>query len=227
MRQPRIAMTLVELLIVIAIIGGLIAVLLPAIGAARAAARATSCRSNLRQIGMAMLQYCDLHRGEFPGFVHDEKYAADSWLYALKPYLESVDEMRICPDDMKADQRLKNDSTSYVINDYVAAKVKGGVRNYNKLKSPSMAIVVFEGSDERSVAFKNEHVHASEWFSPLNQKMKLVRWQIDQDIKLNRHFESSHYLFADAHLESISASQVHEWIDANYDFARPNRPKWK
>lgn len=116
-------MTLIELLIVIAIIGGLVAILLPAMGAV-ARQCATSCRSNLRQTGLAMLQYCDLHGSEFPGFVHDEKYAADSWLYALKPILESVDEMRICPDDIKADQRLKNNSTSYVINDYVAAKVK-------------------------------------------------------------------------------------------------------
>lgn len=227
MRTRRRALSLVELLIVIAIIGGLIAILLPAVGAARAAARATSCRSHLRQVGLAMLQYCDQHQGRFPGFVHDVDRAADSWLYELKPFLEGVDEMRICPSDPKADQRLKDDSTSYVINDYVAAKVKRGVRNYNKLKSPSLTIVVFEGSDERSTAFKNEHVHASEWFSKLNQRMGLVRFQIEQDIKLNRHFESSHYLFADGHLEIIPASQVHDWIDANYDFALPNRTKWE
>ena len=92
-------MTLVELLVVIAIIGVLIALLLPAIQAARAAARAASCKNNMRQIGLAMLQFCDAHDGDFPIFQDDKKHAALSWLYTLKPYLESVDAIRICPED--------------------------------------------------------------------------------------------------------------------------------
>lgn len=51
------AFTLVELLVVIAIIGILVGLLLPAIQAAREAARKSSCKNNLRQIGLAMLNY--------------------------------------------------------------------------------------------------------------------------------------------------------------------------
>ena len=47
--------------------------------------------------------------------------ARRSWIYTLKPYLEGVDEIRICPEDPKGDRRLRDDSTSYVLNDYIAA----------------------------------------------------------------------------------------------------------
>jgi prepilin-type N-terminal cleavage/methylation domain-containing protein/prepilin-type processing-associated H-X9-DG protein len=65
MRLAKRGFTLVELLVVIAIIGVLVALLLPAVTAAREAARRTQCGNNLKNLGLAMINYHDVNR-KFP-----------------------------------------------------------------------------------------------------------------------------------------------------------------
>jgi prepilin-type N-terminal cleavage/methylation domain-containing protein len=81
----RQAFTLVELLVVIAIIGILVALLLPAIQAAREAARRTQCVNHLKQIGIATQNYHDTTKKLPPMRVWD---GDRTWLALILPYLE-------------------------------------------------------------------------------------------------------------------------------------------
>ncbi|MBX2852372.1 MAG: DUF1559 domain-containing protein [Phycisphaeraceae bacterium] len=73
------AFTLIELLVVISIIALLIAILLPALSAAREAARASACKSNLRQLNIAMAAYQSDFRGLFPHNTHDPVPPGHVW----------------------------------------------------------------------------------------------------------------------------------------------------
>lgn len=227
MRNERKAFSLVELLVVIAIIGILVALLLPAVQAARAAARAANCKSNMRQIGMAFLQYCDLHKGEFPNFVDDKALIAQSWIDTIRPHSEENDAIKACPADRFAQRRINALASSYVISDYISEPGNYNVHNLNKLAATSKTIIVFEASDPKydegdhiQDDIKNfyDHVHASEWFQSI-----IPQQRIELDIKLDRHLTTSNYLYADGHVEAIPAAQIYDWIEQNFDFARPEK----
>jgi len=103
-RQPLRGFTLVELLVVIAIVGTLVGLLVPAVQQARMAAARSQCQSNLRQIGIAILNYAEARRGlpfasgrPRPGTVAHLEGAVEtgidyirpqSWAIAILPYIE-------------------------------------------------------------------------------------------------------------------------------------------
>jgi prepilin-type N-terminal cleavage/methylation domain-containing protein/prepilin-type processing-associated H-X9-DG protein len=123
-QNTRSGFTLVELLVVIAVIGILVALLLPAVQAAREAARRTTCFNNMKQIGLAMHMYHDINKVLPPGWIAHRPgtrspfwFGEPGWGWATRilPYLEQENvsdnllhfEFPIT-DPVNAEVRLKN-----------------------------------------------------------------------------------------------------------------------
>jgi prepilin-type N-terminal cleavage/methylation domain-containing protein len=107
-RKRRVAFTLVELLVVIAIIGVLVALLLPAVQAAREAARRSQCANNLKQMALASLQAHDAHK-HFPSGGWGWKWTGDTdrgtgkeqpgtWTFSILPFMEQAQLHRLPSD---------------------------------------------------------------------------------------------------------------------------------
>lgn len=98
--RPREGFTLIELLVAVAIIAILVAILLPAVQQARAAARLSQCRNNAKQIGLALHNYLGQHSVFPPGSTSDVEQGGwigrpdtrhiHSWTTMILPFLEET-----------------------------------------------------------------------------------------------------------------------------------------
>src|SRR3982750_2052617 len=89
--------TLLELLVVIAIIPILAAILFPAFARARENARRASCQSNLKQLGLGVMQYVQDYDEKFPLYAADNDKAR-GWAVLLQPYVRSTQILQ-CPSE--------------------------------------------------------------------------------------------------------------------------------
>jgi prepilin-type N-terminal cleavage/methylation domain-containing protein/prepilin-type processing-associated H-X9-DG protein len=138
--HPGAGFTLIELLVVIAIIAILAAILFPVFAQARAKARQAACLSNMKQLGLAMMQYVQDYDETFPGnnLLPDEALGAPStaatlgwmdpislrnWPRSLYTYVKTVDVYK-CP---QTDPRLLTASPQY---NYATAAGAGNTSYY-------------------------------------------------------------------------------------------------
>lgn len=215
--------SLVELLVTVAIIGILIAIVVPVVGSVRFSADRAACASNMRQIGAAMHLYAQEHNGNLPGTRHSS-VPEQAWIMQIAPYTGHLDSIRISPADPLGDDRLRDGGTSYIVNDLVFESgapanpwdpPRPNFRNLNRIPNPAETIFAFPAGITRGFNSSNDHTHARHWST-----WERVLGDIAPDLHhsgaraSDRSRGSANYLYADGSVRNIEAAELKRRVDA-------------
>ncbi len=160
-RRPlrRRAFTLIEILIVVAILGILSAILLPVFNSARETARSATCSSNLKQLGLAINQYVQDSGGFYPHIIGLTPADGCTWSARIFPYLKSAQVLKCpsfsrgefregCPPSEKANDGSIYYNTwrgSYDLAVALDARNSAGMVSQVRMRYPSQRILSFDG----------------------------------------------------------------------------------
>ena len=186
--SKRQAFTLIELLIVIAIIAIIAAILFPAFAKVRENARRAACLSNLKQIGFG----CALYEGDNQDLLPQTAHQGASWIGRLAPY--GVTNVYRCPVDTN---RIR--LTSYAINDFLTPHPYGAPEiDFTKLTSLPAPSETLHLAEARENFAGSDHFHFADTPGGSFTTNAFVA-----DVAVTRHRGSANYLFADGHVEGL------------------------
>ena len=233
-KSAKSAFTLIELLVVIAIIAILAAILFPVFARARENARRSSCTSNLKQIGLGILQYTQDYDERYPmrvygGAANADVREANSWRRASYPYIKSA-QVFSCPSNTRNNDDA-NDSTdasmatlpagsprfkrSYAIN---ATGNVGGTTPSEYFTGNSLAAI----DDSAGTVLVGEY---SGGFPYIPLRDPDSRNFNDANITFQGHLGTDNFLFCDGHVKSLkvsaTATPTNMWTGQSGDISSP------
>ena len=195
------AFTLVELLVVIAVISTLAALLMPALSHARATARKTQCVSNLRQVNLAIRMYADEHSEALPALGGTHPYPNGVGAYykqLVKGYLglSGLASLRetvfTCPSDKNIRVRVRHAFASFTFNGY---------------ESDSSGIPRITGKKLSGINNPSRAVLVGEWPGFFGGSWHPAREHAIQDAENNMSFVDGHVSFTKIYWDGVEGSQ--------------------
>ena len=187
--------TLIELLVVMALMGLLVALVAAGVGQGLRRSRMTTCLSNFRQMGLAVVLFTEENDGQLPGTSH-----GTSWTRSLAFYLGSNFVGR-CPAVPQHRARM-----TYGWNDCLATNGTG--LRVDLCRTPVATMAMAELAPDQS----SEHFHFS---GVRGGPARVTPNQFKAEVNVEAHGNSAGYLFVDGHAENITWPEIQRRLTQN------------
>ncbi len=188
----RKGFTLIELLVVIAIIAILAAILFPAFARARENARKASCQSNLKQLGLGVMQYIQDYDEKYPSLGTAGSASDAGWSEKLQPYVKSTQIFQ-CPSETNPPTAATGaDYTDYFISQYVTGAVGAAGVSQASLNATALTVLMGDADGNKSdLSLKEATAPTATGIADLSSVGSAAQ----------RHLDGANYAFADGHVK--------------------------